>query len=110
MDDNTRVWDVYAKQLFHFGYGHPLWEPELKQGSGEVLIGDVGYLLNGGFYRIFNATKDAENPIQVYGIPEEFERIDLGPMVPTGTPKVIEQGPMFSQSVKELHGRLGVTG
>ncbi|EMD33957.1 hypothetical protein CERSUDRAFT_107747 [Gelatoporia subvermispora B] len=40
----------------------PLWEPERTK-YGEVEIGDVGYLHNGGFYRLFNATFLASNPI-----------------------------------------------
>ncbi|TFY61169.1 hypothetical protein EVJ58_g4679 [Rhodofomes roseus] len=49
------AFEVYAQQLYSRAWGYPLWEPEPSQTQGEVLIGDVGYLRYGGFYRLFNA-------------------------------------------------------
>ncbi|KAF9806321.1 hypothetical protein IEO21_08727 [Rhodonia placenta] len=60
---------VYASQLFRCGEGLPLWSPEPTK-HGEVLVGDVGYMRHGAFYRLFNATKAADDPInKEYGVP-----------------------------------------
>ncbi|KAI0370551.1 hypothetical protein BV20DRAFT_1073972 [Pilatotrama ljubarskyi] len=65
--------DVYSKLLFRRGQGYPLWEPEPTR-AGEVLIGDVGHIYQGAFYRLFNATLPADHPVnQPYGVPDEFE-------------------------------------
>ena len=50
---------LYADQLIPLGRGLPLWEPE-PTGLGEVLIGDVGYVDEGAFFRLFNAMLDAD--------------------------------------------------
>lgn len=62
---------VYASQLFRCGEGLPLWFPEPTK-HGEVLIGDVGYMRHGAFYRLFNAMNRADHPINsTYGVPNE---------------------------------------
>lgn len=53
---------VYAEELSAAGYGVPLWRPSPTE-SGQVLIGDVGYLEDGGWYRLFNATLPPSDPI-----------------------------------------------
>ncbi|KAH9919631.1 WD40-repeat-containing domain protein [Fomitopsis serialis] len=95
--------DVYAQQLFKLALGYPLWEPEPKnaRGQGEVLIGDVGYLGQGGFYRFFNAMREAEDSIHI-AVPPNFKKFQLG-MIPIITANnVINEGPLFSQTVRRL--------
>ncbi|OCH91317.1 hypothetical protein OBBRIDRAFT_792365 [Obba rivulosa] len=46
---------IYARQLLPLGFGMPLWNPEQGTDSGDVFIGDVGFLEDGGFHRVFNA-------------------------------------------------------
>ncbi|EMD31075.1 hypothetical protein CERSUDRAFT_89481 [Gelatoporia subvermispora B] len=48
----------------------PLWHPE-PTAPEEVEIGDVGYFHRGGFYRLFNATRSADDPMQRHGCPNE---------------------------------------
>ncbi|KAH9837873.1 WD40-repeat-containing domain protein [Rhodofomes roseus] len=91
--------EVYAQQLFKLALGYPLWEPEPKNGQGEVLIGDVGYLNQGGFYRLFNAMKDADDPIQQYRVPRDYKKFDLGLMQVVPANNVVNEGPIFSQTV-----------
>ena len=67
-EDHKAVYSIYCRQLFGKRHGLPLWEPEPKK-SMEVSIGDVGYLMQGGFYRIFNATLPKDDPSQVNGAP-----------------------------------------
>ena len=68
--------DIYAKGLAHLGHGYPLWIPEPPDGK-DALIGDVGYLLGGRFYRLFNVTKPRDHPLNSRGVPSKFEILDL---------------------------------
>jgi len=48
-------WNVYLEQLSSLHRGIALWEPEpVKDCYDKVSIGDVGYVYNGIFYRMFN--------------------------------------------------------
>ena len=62
---------VYAEELGALGRGVPLWYPEPSQ-TGEVEIGDVGFLYNGGFHRLFNITQPESHPWNSNGVPEGF--------------------------------------
>ncbi|PCH38648.1 hypothetical protein WOLCODRAFT_97469 [Wolfiporia cocos MD-104 SS10] len=53
------AWDVYARLLLEKGYGHPLWYPEPHE-KGEVNIGDVGFIWQGRFYCLLNASQPSE--------------------------------------------------
>lgn len=64
--------DVYAQELRRHRHGEPLWFPEPVVKSGELLIGDVGYLDNGGFYRLFNVPHPVDDPINARGVPKGF--------------------------------------
>lgn len=91
--------EVYTKLLFKRGHGHPLWEPEPTQ-SGEVLIGDVGYMLDGGFYRLFNATLPADHPLhERHGVPDGFEPLSFPDTLRHHRPHALESGPICSKSV-----------
>ncbi|KAM5544405.1 hypothetical protein V8D89_002065 [Ganoderma adspersum] len=93
------AWEVYTKLLFKRGHGHPLWEPEPTQ-SGEVLIGDVGYMLDGGFYRLFNATLPADHPLhERYGVPDGHEPLGLPDILRHHRPHALQAGPICSKSV-----------
>ena len=57
-------WNVYREQLSSLYLGIALWEPEpVKDFYNKVSIGDVGYVHNGIFYRMFNVTLPWENPL-----------------------------------------------
>ncbi|OCH86840.1 WD40 repeat-like protein [Obba rivulosa] len=62
MSDEFHAHKIYAQRLYGLGHGMPLWVPEPTANS-EVEIGDVGYLYKGRFYRLFNATLPASDPI-----------------------------------------------
>lgn len=66
-------WDAYATELVKSQYGHPLWYPEPDE-SGELELGDVGYIENGRFYRLFNVLKQELNK---RGAPEHFKPMEL---------------------------------
>ncbi|PCH43308.1 WD40 repeat-like protein [Wolfiporia cocos MD-104 SS10] len=95
---------VYASQLFRCGEGLPLWTPEPTK-FGEVTVGDVGYTHNGGFFRIFNATKEADDSVnREYGVPDPAS---YKPFLPSQygshkLPDAIQAGPLCSKSVSKL--------
>ncbi|KAI1790665.1 WD40 repeat-like protein [Ganoderma leucocontextum] len=68
-------YNIYAKQLFTMRHGYPLWHPEIERDRGlEVKVGDVGYLHEGAFIRIFNATLEADHPDHdMFGVPDGHE-------------------------------------
>lgn len=62
---------IYAKQLLSRGYGLPLWRPEPTK-FGEVHMGDVGFVEDGHFYRLFNVTRSRDHPLNKWGVPDDF--------------------------------------
>ncbi|PCH43309.1 WD40 repeat-like protein [Wolfiporia cocos MD-104 SS10] len=101
-DKTTVAAQVYSDQLFGLGEGYPLWMPEPTK-HGEVLFGDVGYVQHGGFYRLFNATKPADDPVNVdYGVPSNYKPF----VAPTyGLNKeegVLNPGPICSKSIRKI--------
>lgn len=91
--------DIYADQLVRLGYGYPLWEPEPTK-HGEVLIGDVGYVLDGAFYRLFNAMRGADDPVNAAGVPEEFEVLRVGTrLLYQSNDDFLQPGPLHTTSM-----------
>ncbi|KZT65351.1 hypothetical protein DAEQUDRAFT_768920 [Daedalea quercina L-15889] len=69
-------WGTYANQLIGMGYGYPLWDPEPER--GEVLIGDVGFLVKGRFHRLFNPTLPSDHEVNRFcGVPDVFEELKI---------------------------------
>ncbi|KAH9932555.1 uncharacterized protein B0H18DRAFT_986207 [Fomitopsis serialis] len=72
------AWDVYAQELLPLGYGYPLWDPSPDPKAGEVEIGDVGFLENGQFMRLFNPTYSRDHPVNcVWGVPKDFRKLEI---------------------------------
>ncbi|EKM59339.1 uncharacterized protein PHACADRAFT_136937 [Phanerochaete carnosa HHB-10118-sp] len=92
--------DVYAQELRRHGHGEPLWFPEPVVKFGEVLIGDVGYLDDGGFYRLFNVLRPADDPINVRGVPKGFVPLEYDEyrFLHT-TDNFLASNPIYSQSM-----------
>ena len=85
-------YDIYRDRLAtaHPAFGHALWEPDPEVGDGAVEIGDVGYVREGKFNRLFNALLPASDAShEGIRLPEYYE--PLVPNVPnpvsTGTLK-----------------------
>ncbi|KAI0787285.1 hypothetical protein C8Q74DRAFT_1196659 [Fomes fomentarius] len=95
------AWDIYAEQLLPLGYGHPLWVPEPGVESGEVRIGDVGYLRAGGFRFMFNSTHNSDDPInRRMGVPSEFRAFDPPEQMFVRRPNEIMQTQLHSSSLR----------
>ncbi|KAJ7433104.1 hypothetical protein FB451DRAFT_1155377, partial [Mycena latifolia] len=67
---------VYSHQLRELSHGYALWCPEPCL-YDEVKVGDVGYLRDGAFHRLFNATLPADHPDQTLGVPPLFQPLIL---------------------------------
>lgn len=64
---------TYAEQLVRRGHGLPLWHPEPQpEPFGETDIGDVGFVSEGRFIRLFNALHTADHPINASRVPLGF--------------------------------------
>ncbi|KAF8269499.1 hypothetical protein EI94DRAFT_955083 [Lactarius quietus] len=74
-------YDIYRDQLASVRRGHALWMPDPTGLYDQVRIGDVGYVRQGQFLRMFNALLPANDNSQVYGVPEEFVPLNMGPFI-----------------------------
>jgi hypothetical protein len=70
--------NIYREQLSSLHHGLALWDPKpVDKQPGHVSIGDVGYLDNGAFMRMFNVTLPWDDPSnKLPGKPGEYELID----------------------------------
>ena len=79
-------WDIYADQLLPLGYGHPLWLPDSY--GREVHIGDVGWLINGGFRALINSTKEHGGLPAHAKVPLGFQPLDPETIPPVTWPAI----------------------
>ncbi|KIP05418.1 hypothetical protein PHLGIDRAFT_14562 [Phlebiopsis gigantea 11061_1 CR5-6] len=93
---------VYAEQLLPRGHGLPLWEPEPSE-LGEVEIGDVGFIDEGGFCRIFSTTRHKDDPANVFGVPEGFSPLEYNERALRHTSiDYLLPGPIYSSSMRQF--------
>ncbi|KZT71210.1 hypothetical protein DAEQUDRAFT_688208, partial [Daedalea quercina L-15889] len=104
----TTAWNVYAQQLLMEGHGYPLWDPRPTNRSPGAQIGDVGYIRNGGFIRLFNAMAAEDDPLNAqYGVPgnhNEFKKPDRALVLET--PSAIMPGSICSKTIKQVGAKL----
>jgi hypothetical protein len=57
-------YDIYRDQLAitHPSFGYALWDPSPVGERGSVKVGDVGFVREGRFFRLFNALLPADDP------------------------------------------------
>ena len=72
---------VYREQLTSLYHGHALWEPSpIRSIYDQVSIGDVGYVNEGFFHRMFNVTLPWNHPSNNrLGEPDHYKPLDWGP-------------------------------
>jgi len=72
-------YDIFRGQLAskYPAYGHALWEPSPPSLHSPVEIGDVGFVREGRFHRLFNALLSADHPSHQFGVPEYHEPLLL---------------------------------
>jgi hypothetical protein len=77
--------NVYQEQLSSQYLGIALWNPNpVKRlyDCGHISIGDVGYLCDGDFIRMFNVTLPWNDPSNTkLGKPEEYKTLEQGHFV-----------------------------
>ncbi|KAI9438727.1 hypothetical protein H4582DRAFT_194462 [Lactarius indigo] len=72
-------YDTYRDQLASLYHGHALWVPDPARLYDHVQVGDVGYVKQGQFLRMFNALLLADDSAQVHGVPEGYVPLNMGP-------------------------------
>ena len=73
-------YDIFRHHLAikYPAYGHALWEPSPGDSYPAVEVGDVGFVRNGRFYRLFNVLLPADDPShENFGIPEYHQQLTL---------------------------------
>jgi len=73
---------TYREQLWSLYRGLALWDPNPGGFYDRVSIGDVGYVSEGAFIRMFNVRlpwDDQSN--RTFGIPDRYEPLDFGHLI-----------------------------
>ncbi len=71
-------YDTFRDQLAiaHPAFGYALWEPDPGENNLPVEVGDVGYIREGKFHRLFNALLPEDHPSHKrLGVPEDHEQL-----------------------------------
>ncbi|KAF8258643.1 hypothetical protein EI94DRAFT_1814939 [Lactarius quietus] len=69
-------YDIFRDQLGikYPAFGHALWEPNPGRLFTPVEVGDVGFIREGKFHRLFNALLPSDHPShERFGVPEHYE-------------------------------------
>ncbi|KAI0651061.1 hypothetical protein C8Q79DRAFT_996631 [Trametes meyenii] len=98
---STVPWDIYAEQMLHLGYGHPLWVPDPAPTAPEVEIGDVGWINDGEFLPLFNVFRGNES--QPKGaVPRDHVPLDIKGVDILGPRDKIWQSVLCSRSIRKV--------
>jgi hypothetical protein len=70
---------VYRDELTSLFHGLPLWEPDPTNLYEEVSVGDVGFVREGCFIRMFNVLVPRDDPSNdSFGVPNDYHPLELG--------------------------------
>lgn len=80
-------YDIFREELGikYPAYGHALWEPSPGGRYTAVEIGDVGFIREGYFHRLFNILLPEDDPSHGDGVPQNHEPLELRSSTNTGT-------------------------
>jgi hypothetical protein len=95
-------YETYRDQLASLYHGHALWVPDPARLYDRVRVGDVGYVKQGHFLRMFNVLLPSDDTAQVYGVPEGFVQLNMGPFYNVRTLN-LPQGDYCSNTVTVDH-------
>jgi hypothetical protein len=73
-------YDIYREELAikHPAYGHALWVPSPGGPDPSVEVGDVGFIREGQFHRLFNIFLPGDHPPhRDFGVPEHHRPLRL---------------------------------
>ncbi|KAF8071440.1 hypothetical protein FPV67DRAFT_1412255 [Lyophyllum atratum] len=99
---------TYTRELIRLQRGEPLYYPEPHPVDGPVQIAVVGYMKEGAFYTLFNASLPGDHPAQRFGVPEGFEPFVVGEIRNFGA--ALQPGPLHGGTVSTLQAELGTQG
>lgn len=100
MPNPNRAHQLYADAMEVVGLGYPLWYPE-PDNSGQVLVGDVGFVEEGRFCRLFNVLHPKDDPVNCRGVPDGFEVLDVNDADFRYTQEnFLQAGPISAKSVQ----------
>ncbi|THH29574.1 hypothetical protein EUX98_g4615 [Antrodiella citrinella] len=101
------AWQVYANQLSPKGHGLPLFDPYPTKDVGaserfDVQIGDVGYIVDGAFRRLFNVALSESHPInRGVEMPENFTKLEYNERLLRHREGYLTAQNIFSKSVTQ---------
>jgi hypothetical protein len=80
-------YDIFREELAtkYPTYGHALWEPNPGGHHTAVEIGDVGFIRQGYFHRLFNVLLPGDHPSHQDGVPQGHEPLVLRTRSPINT-------------------------
>lgn len=106
MTTNFYPHQIYADSMEVVGMGQPLWVPE----HVEILIGDVGFIVEGRFHRLFNAMYPADHKINGNKVPRGFKMLQLNEKeFRVATPHYLQPGPICAKSVTQVKASPGLS-
>jgi hypothetical protein len=88
--------DTYREELVkaYPGFGYALWDPDPGEQNPPVGVGDVGFIREGRFHRLFNALLPADHQSNdTFGTPADHE-----PLLPS-TPNHIIRGNLAPNTI-----------
>ena len=106
-------YNIYREELGikYPDYGHALWEPGPGGCYTSVEIGDVGFIRQGYFHRLFNILLPEDDPSHKDGVPQHHEPLVLRTASTTniGTlqPNNFRSNGVFDRSEEHRRGALG---
>jgi hypothetical protein len=73
---------IYRDQLSSLYHGLALWDPDPANLYPSVSVGDVGYVKEGHFVRMFNVLLPWDDPSnRTCCVPEPYDPVNLGPFI-----------------------------
>jgi hypothetical protein len=80
-------YDIFREELAikYPAYGHALWDPSPGGRYDAVDIGDVGFIREGYFHRLFNVLLPEDHESHQDGVPQHHEPLVLRTSSPTNT-------------------------
>jgi hypothetical protein len=102
-------YDIFREELAirYPAYGHALWNPSPGGRYNAVEIGDVGFIREGYFHRLFNVLLPEDHHSHQDGVPQHHEPLILRTSAPTNT-GTLQPNNLRSHGVKdnsEVHQR-----
>ena len=98
--------ELYAQKQFRHQHGYALFDPNPGGLYDEVRVGDVGYVEDGAFIRLFNAFHAADHIVNSGAlIPDDFTPMDEE-LTKTRKSDSLSNRLLASESVRDLRAEV----